>query len=385
MKEDYLFWKLAEVFLRNHDYRVVSLSNSQNELWLENMSNKNAPIIRLLRYDIDWSNWIRRDLQRTGTNGERIRRKFMSRKIKVLTIYLSAFPPVDDYTWINETFYFSSRGRVTVDTILIDKNDTHTAFAKLHKYVENFTLVPMKDVFTLEDVKDARVRALQEAEIKQKEVKQLLQVSKPFFTYLLVITQCLLFLWLELQGGSTNPSVLQKYGAKDNLLILDGEWWRFFTPTFLHIGLLHLLMNTIALYFIGSEVERIFGKVRFLFIYLLSGMFGSMASFLFTDSLSAGASGAIFGCFGALLYFGYTYPQIFFRTMGMNVLLIIGINLLFGFSIQGIDNAAHIGGLLGGFVATGIVHFPNQKSLKSQGYFITGSLVILSAIFLIGF
>jgi rhomboid protease GluP len=85
--------------------------------------------------------------------------------------------------------------------------------------------------------------------------------------------------------------------------------------------------------------------------------------------LSAGASGAIFGLFGALLYFGVVYPRLFFRSMGFNMLIVLVINLVFGFTVPGIDNAGHIGGLIGGFAAAGIVHFPRKKNLVHQGLF----------------
>src|SRR5690606_2824550 len=133
---------------------------------------------------------------------------------------------------------------------------------------------------------------------------------------------------------------------KFNPLILEGEWWRFITPIFIHIGFLHLMMNTLALFYISGIVERIFGSIRFFIIYILAGISGTVASFIFNTHISAGASGAIFGCFGALLYFGYRHPNLFFRTMGVNVFFILGLNLAFGFTVSGVDNAGHIGGLI---------------------------------------
>ncbi len=144
-------------------------------------------------------------------------------------------------------------------------------------------------------------------------------------------------------------------------------------------------MNTLALYYLGSMVEGVFGRFRFLFIYLLAGFTGSVASFLFSSSLSAGASGAIFGCFGALLYIGVTNPQLFFRTIGMNVLFLIGINLVFGFTVPGIDNAGHIGGLVGGFLASGIVHFPKQKKWGTQFLFLLMTVGSLSFMLYFGY
>ena len=110
---------------------------------------------------------------------------------------------------------------------------------------------------------------------------------------------------MEMFGSSRNPYLLILFGAKYNPLILEGEWWRLITPMFLHIGLIHLVMNSFALYYLGTAVERIYGRYRFLFIYLFAGFAGTLASFLFSpDSISAGASGGIFGLFGALLFFG---------------------------------------------------------------------------------
>lgn len=190
--------------------------------------------------------------------------------------------------------------------------------------------------------------------------------GKPLFTYVFMALQIIAYLFLEWKGGSTNTATLIKYGAKFNPLILEGQWWRFFTPILLHIGFIHLFMNTLALYYLGPTIEKIYGRMRFLLIYLFAGFSGSVASFLFTTNLSAGASGAIFGCFGALLYFGLNYRSLFLRTMGFNVLVVIAINLSLGFTIPGIDNAGHLGGLVGGFLATAVLHFPKQKKWLQQ-------------------
>ncbi|WLR56345.1 rhomboid family intramembrane serine protease [Mesobacillus subterraneus] len=181
------------------------------------------------------------------------------------------------------------------------------------------------------------------------------------------------------RGGSTDTSTLIKFGAKFNPLILEGEWWRFFTPIIIHIGLLHLFMNTLALYYLGTMVERLYGNLRFLFIYIFSGFAGVLASFIFSPNLSAGASGAIFGCFGALLYFGVAKPRLFWRTLGLNILVVLGINLAFGFTIPGIDNAGHIGGLVGGFASAGILHLPKKKRPLLQSAFL---VVSVAAVFL---
>ncbi|EOR21701.1 serine protease of Rhomboid family, contains TPR repeats [Niallia nealsonii AAU1] len=233
------------------------------------------------------------------------------------------------------------------------------------------TIADLNVVPDTEEERNAQIETYKEdvfTHIKQneQEERQLFHFGKPFISYLFIAIQIIMFFLMEGSGGSTNSETLINWGAKVNYLIADGEWWRLITPIFLHIGILHLLMNSIALYYVGPLIERIFGNSRFLFIYLFAGFSGVFASYLLSPSLSAGASGAIFGCFGALLYFAWQFPKLFFRVMGWNVIIIIIINLIFGFTIQGIDNAGHIGGLVGGFLATAIVHFPKKKSWKIQ-------------------
>jgi rhomboid protease GluP len=195
-----------------------------------------------------------------------------------------------------------------------------------------------------------------------------LQDRKPIITYILMGIQVLVFLLMELQGGSQDTYNLIRFGAKYNPYILQGEWWRFFTPIFIHIGLLHLAMNTYALHYIGKYAEKLFGHGRFLIIYLFSGFLGSVVSFLVSTSLSAGASGAIFGCMGALLFLGIKKNNIFSKQLLTSMLPIILLNLVLGFSISSIDNGGHLGGLLGGFLAASIVQLPfnRQKNYRKQ-------------------
>lgn len=381
LQEKYLFWRLAHYFISVHEYRIVQLSEQHNELWLEKRENKDAQVIRLLSYDLDWSNWMMKDIQHTALNGEIIRKKFMQRELSVLNLYVSAFPPVDDYEFrIEKPYMLSGNEKIKVTSLILERSKYEEGLSKLEGIFHTPISIPNSDAKYTEMETDAmKLAALSEAANHTKKEQALFEFGKPFFTYILMIIQVAMFLFLEWKGGSTNTSNLIQYGAKFNPLILEGEWWRFITPIFLHIGLIHLLMNTLALYYLGITVEKIYGNVRFLFVYLFAGFFGSVASFILSPTLSAGASGAIFGCFGALLYFGVIFPKLFFRTMGMNILIILGINLVFGFSMPSIDNAGHIGGLIGGFLATGIVHFPRRKKP-----FLQIAICILSGILMFG-
>lgn len=178
-----------------------------------------------------------------------------------------------------------------------------------------------------------------------------LPLYRPIVTWVLLGLIALVFVVETLAGGSTNPEVLIRLGAKYSPLIVEGEYWRLFTAMFLHVGLMHVAFNGYALLAIGIELERIVGAGRFLAIYLLSGLFGSLASFAFSTSLSAGASGAIFGLIGALAAFFLLHRERLGRwgraRLG-NIVFWIGVNLVLGFTMPGIDNLGHIGGLLGG-------------------------------------
>lgn len=365
--EDYLFWKLAHFLIHKKEYRLLRISSSQEELWFERVENKQVPIIRLRRFDLDWSNWLARDIENSGNNGEAIRRQFIRGEANVLNLYVSAYPPVDDYE-----FLLSGKKilKTNITTKVITRDNFKKEISDLQHVFSEEILLENKEEYSFNEIEHLKNATLETAIERIKDEKRMFENGKPLFTYLFMILQIIAFLFLEWRGGSTNTATLIQYGAKFNPLIIEGEWWRFFTPILLHIGFFHLFMNTLALYYLGPTIERIYGRMRFLFIYLVAGFSGSLASFLFTTSLSAGASGAIFGCFGALLYFGINYRSLFFRTMGFNVLVVIAINLSLGFTIPGIDNAGHLGGLVGGFLAASIVHFPKLKKWVQQLLFL---------------
>jgi len=153
-------------------------------------------------------------------------------------------------------------------------------------------------------------------------------------------------------------------GAKINVLILNGEWWRLITAMFLHADILHIGFNAYALLIFGPQVERFFAWWRFLAIYLLGGLAGSIASFAFSPAYSVGASGAIFGLLGASGAFFWTHRRLLgavARTMLWNAVAIAGLNLVLGLAqASAIDNWAHGGGLLGGLI-TGLALAPRYR------------------------
>jgi rhomboid protease GluP len=159
------------------------------------------------------------------------------------------------------------------------------------------------------------------------------------------------FALMELSGGSTSTRVLIEFGAKVNPLIAAGEYWRLITPVFLHIGLMHLVFNTFALLSFGRLAEAVFGHGRFLAVYLVSGLTGCLFSYVMSRSLSAGASGAIFGVAAALAVFfarNRDVKEVGGQGQLSGLLLILSINAVYGVLAPGIDNWGHAGGFLGG-------------------------------------
>ena len=110
--------------------------------------------------------------------------------------------------------------------------------------------------------------------------------QKAPLTSLIILIQVIVFILMTLAGGSTNTQVLIEFGARYTPLIKAGEWWRLITPGFVHIGLTHLVVNSVTLYFIGMYIENLFGHWRFLAIYLMSTLMGNLASAVFLPQSS---------------------------------------------------------------------------------------------------
>jgi rhomboid protease GluP len=182
-------------------------------------------------------------------------------------------------------------------------------------------------------------------------------LAKPVVTYILLGIITVVFVAEAALGGLTSTRILVPMGAQINLLVWQGQYWRLFAAMFLHIGVTHFLFNAWALYSLGRDIESFYGSLRFIAIYLLSGLFGGLAYYLLGPPqtavvISAGASGAIFGIVGAELAF-WLRNRLLFGDFGkqrlMNLGILVGINVVFGASTPGINNLAHMGGLVSGF------------------------------------
>jgi rhomboid protease GluP len=177
-----------------------------------------------------------------------------------------------------------------------------------------------------------------------------LPFGRPRIMYVFLGLMTLVFLGQLASTQIVGEDLVLDYGAKVNSLIAQGEYWRLLTAVFVHASVLHFAFNGYALYILGRDVEAFNGSVRFSLVFLLAGLSGSVSSLVFNRFPSVGASGAIFGLIGALVVFLYRHRRLFGERGRRNlqsIVIIALINLAFGLQ-GGIDNWAHLGGLVGG-------------------------------------
>ncbi len=211
-----------------------------------------------------------------------------------------------------------------------------------------------------------------------------------YVTKALVAANVLVFGAAGLAGAgffTPNAEVLQAWGTNFGPLTTGGQWWRLATSMFLHFGVFHLALNMWALYVGGRLAERLFGRWSFGLLYFASGLAGSLASLIWNPAVnSAGASGAIFGVYGAMLAFFLrkhsAIPSAVINEQRWSGVTFIGFNLMNGFSNAGIDNAAHLGGLTAGFVMGLVMARPISTEARAQinatSFYIRGGITALS-------
>lgn len=199
-----------------------------------------------------------------------------------------------------------------------------------------------------------------------------LPTYRPRATQIMLGLLVVIFIYEAAAVGSfdpaNNPFLLDRLGAKDNDAIRAGEYWRLITAMFLHANFMHIAFNGYALHAFGQQIERFYGTGRFLAIYFLAGLAGSIASFWFNPYPAVGASGAIFGLLGAMGAFFWTHRRLLgavARAQIWNALLMVALNIGLGLTVsQAIDNLAHAGGLLGGLLA-GLALAPRYRPGQS--------------------
>lgn len=359
--DDLLVMNLINYFITEENYKPMIIHGINDEIWLENLDN-NYKIVRIVSHHIHNKEQLDFDKFKLSKIVKQVKRKTLSFKVKVLSIYTD----IEDEKILNN------------DDVLITKE----------KDINNPKLVSaFPDIVEKTNRKEDGLEYFikvtdninKKNEKRNKIAEKIFSYKQPIVTYIIMAICIILFILMELSGGSTNSQILLKYGANLDVLVKNGEYYRLFTCIFLHVGIMHLLCNMYSLYIIGREVENLFGKIKYIIIFILSGIFGSIMSLAFThNTISAGASGAIFGLLGALLYFGMHYRTYLGEAIKRSIIPIIVVNLIIGFFAEGIDLAAHIGGLVGGVLVAMMVGVPDKSKTKD---IINGT--ILTIIYLI--
>lgn len=231
---------------------------------------------------------------------------------------------------------------------------------------------------------------MREATLQERFARAIFRRSSPF-TYIFIGINLGVFALMWLAGGmnamSADQEVVLGFGAKENDLIDNQQqYWRLVTSLFIHIGFLHLFFNNYALYVIGQQIELLYGSSRFVLLYLLTGIAGSAASYFYNPEVaSAGASGAIFGLFGVMAVFAFRYrkeiPREIQSSIKRQIIPLIVINLIIGFSIPIIDDSAHVGGLIAGIVFGLVIPYKRPQEKKTAVLWRALLVVCLAVIF----
>lgn len=348
--DDLVIMSLINYFITEKNYNPMIIHGVRDEIWLENLTEE-YKIVRIVSHHIHNKEQLDFDKFKLNRIVKQVKKKTLSLRIKVLNIY----------TDIEDEKILSN------DDVLINKEEDINS-PKLIDAFPNIVEKTKRDENGLEYFIKITDNINKRNEAKSNEAEKIFKRKKPTVTYGIIFICILMFILMYIFGnGSEDNYTLLLFGANLDVLTKGGDYYRLVTSMFLHIGIWHLFVNMYSLYVLGKEVENTLGRRKYLIIYLLSGIAGSILSLAFNHNIiCAGASGAIFGIMGAILYFGYYYRAYLGSTIINSILPVIILNLIIGFLDTGIDNAAHIGGLVGGILLTMTLGIPDKSNKVSK-------------------
>lgn len=363
-KNDEIVMKLLHYFITEEGYNPIILHGAKDEIWLENMDGE-YEIIRIVSGYIHNNEQLSFDLFKTKQILKKIKKSTFTLKVNTLSLFVN----LGDNVNLEE---FNNINKIDIANIK-NIND----LTKYDFITNTFPTITIETDFKEEGmnlffkITEEIAKKNQESTVKAEDV---FKKKKSLITPILIVTNIIVFLLMYILGnGSEDASTLVDFGANVRSLIKSGEYYRLITSAFLHIGLIHLACNMYALHIIGSQIENFYGKTKYILIYLFSAICGGLLSMTCHSTITAGASGAIFGLFGSLLYFGYHYRVYLGTVMRSQVMPLIIFNLALGFMLPGIDNAAHIGGLIGGTLMSAClgVKYKTSNFERTNGIIIT--------------
>lgn len=365
-----LVMKLIHYLIVEKNYNPIVLQGAENEIWLENL-DADYKIVRIVTGRIINDEQLKFDIFKTNRIIKKIKKKTFTFSIKALSIFLDLEKDVEvdipkNIDFVNAKDEEELKENSIIDHIFPDMKD------KL-KYTEEGMQLFLK---ITTDINEHNIK-------DNEKVEKVFSPKYPIITYILILINVLLYvipiIYHKQNTVLTNFCIYKDY-------ITGGEYYRLITGTFLHANIIHLLFNMYALFVLGSQLESFVGKIKYIIIYFFSAITGSLLSMLFLkNGVSIGASGAIFGLMGALLYFGLHYRVYLGSVVKTNILPIIILNLSMGFMLRGVDNWAHIGGLIGGLLinmALG-VKYKSKTSERVNGIII--SIIYVAFLIYMGF
>lgn len=359
-KEDTLVMKLIHYFVTNEDYRPIVVHGVQNEIWLENLDN-DIPLIRINSNYIHNEEQLMSDLRKVEVIRKTIKKKTYSFRSKVLNLLMNTR---DEVTLTEEENVLSIKVKNITE---LKKNKF------INDYFPNFKEKVVSKNNGIVDVLEM-TEELNKKTIKEDNelAKIFLKKDQPIVTYSIILLNIIVFMLSLL-----DYNMIINYFANYYINVKNGEIYRLLTACFVHANLLHIFFNMYALYYIGPMVEKYYGKLKYLLIYLGSGIMGSLFSVVLSNNVSIGASGAIFGLFGSMLYFGYKYRATLDGFVRSGIIPVLFINLILGFIVPNIDVYGHIGGLIGGLLLSYIlgVYRKGKKKNTLNGLIIITILI----------
>ena len=371
-KKTLLELKLIHYFITKENYVPVIIHGIEEEIWLEN-KHSDYRIVRIVTKKIINEEQYEFDLDKTRDIANQIKKKTFNPFMSMLTIYLN----------IDEDIRDNIYNQRNITNIIIDDEkdlETNEIIKKSYKDIVN-DLDYKEEGFELltKITNDITKKNIEENERFNDMYKQ----KKPIVTGIILGINVIIFLIMFIASyNDTNAyDAIMKTFANVPAFIKGGDYYRLITSGFLHAGLFHLLCNMYSLMVLGPNIEHFYGKIKYILIYLVSMIMASLFVMVFQGeyTLTVGASGAIFGLLGSLLYFGYYYRGYLGNHVINQIIPVIIINLVIGFITPGISIAAHIGGLIGGICISFMLGINDKEDKKSR---ITGTII---TVILIGF
>lgn len=342
---------LVHYFVTEKNYNPVVVHGINDEIWLENMDSE-YKLVRIVSRYIHNNEQLDFNRFRSNQIVKKLKMKTLSFKMKTLSIYTDLGDNVSDIDndKENNCEVFIKNIKDIGDNPLILKVFPDI-IEKTHHDEKGLELL-----FKItDDINGTNER-------KNKKMEKIFSTKKPIITWIL-IGLCIIMFFIS--GMGYDIYKLVQFGANFSRLVKNGEIYRLVSYMFLHAGIMHILLNMYSLYIVGTKVEDFFGKWKYLLIYFISGISGGLLSIgLSQDTISVGASGAIFGLFGALIYFGYSYRGYIGSMIRSQIIPIVVYNLLIGFFIPGIDMWGHVGGLIGGILTANVLGTIENKDYK---------------------